>query len=115
MTVDWDKVRENQHLYIVFIDDNFHFQDESEQYAIIGFATAAEALEKCHQIVEQSLLEAYKPGQSIAEIMEHYHLGGEDPWIRSPAGQPEVHFSARAHAEIRALQFVKRDTGRIPG
>ena len=113
MTIDWTKVHENQHLYIVLVDDNFHFQDESEQYAIIGFATAAAALEKCHQIVETSLMEAYKPGQSVEQIMEHYLLGGEDPWIRSPSGQPGIHFSAGEYAKARALAFVKRDAGTL--
>src|SRR5437879_6107440 len=38
-------------LYTVFVDDNFHYMDESERYKLGEFADCASAVAACKQIV----------------------------------------------------------------
>ena len=106
MTIDWSKVREHPSVYKVFVSDNFHYQDPDEQYVIIGFASAEEALEKCRNIVETSLQESSEPGRSAEEIYKYYTMFGDDPSVGSPEGQPAVGFSGWNYAKEHAHRFV---------
>ena len=85
--------------YRVFVDDNFHFMDESERYALGEFATLDQAVAACQRLVDAFLGAAYTPGMSAAELTAQYATFGEDPFIVS--GDGRVPFSAHAYANER--------------
>ncbi|SHG79307.1 hypothetical protein SAMN05443248_2674 [Bradyrhizobium erythrophlei] len=89
-------------MYRVLIDDNFHYQDESERVTHGVFATADEALAACRSIVDQSLTGAFEPGMSATDLYERYTLFGDDPFIvvLDPKDTP-VAFSAWDYARER--------------
>ena len=69
--------------YEVFVDDNFHFLDESERYRLGAFETCEEAVAVCKKIVDEFLEKGYKKGMSFKELYEGYTGFGEDPFIIS--------------------------------
>jgi hypothetical protein len=90
--------------YTVFVDDNYHYMDESERYQHGVFETAEEAVAACEKIVDESLQWAYHPGMTSGELMEGYVTFGEDPWISPP---PEGGFSARDYARGRCKELCR--------
>lgn len=90
--------------YVVFIDDNFHYMDESERYRHGEFATCDEAIAACQKIVDAYLESAYKPGMTAAELFTSYTFFGEDPFIRTDDEQCK--FSARTYASARCQAMV---------
>jgi hypothetical protein len=89
--------------YIVFIDDNFHYMDESERYKLGEFADCASAVAACRQIVDE-FLDTCDANKTAAEIFHQYVLFGEDPWISST--DPECKFSAWNYARERAKELA---------
>lgn len=89
--------------YRVFIDDNFHYQDESERRLGGEFATYEEALEFCKNRVDEDLRNAAGEASSATGLYEAYTLFGEDPWI-TPDEKPG--FSAWAYAKMRAPEIM---------
>ena len=89
--------------YKVFIDDNFHYMDESERYALGEFPTLAAAIEASEKIVDEYLVSAYTPGLTAQELAASYAAFGEDPFIVDTSGPATgVLFSARSYASRRA-------------
>jgi hypothetical protein len=84
------------------IDDNFQYQDESERVTHGVFATADEALAACRSIVDEFLVDAFKPGMSATDLYDCYTSFGDDPFIM-PVDQkdPAVAFSAWRYARER--------------
>lgn len=90
--------------YTVFIDDNFHYMDESERYALGEFPTLDAAIEASRRVVDDYLSSAYEPGMTIAALLTSYLSFGEDPYIVASPRDPEapgVLFSARDYARQR--------------
>jgi hypothetical protein len=88
--------------YTVFVDDNFHYMDESERYKLGEFPTYAEAVAACKRLVEEYLLENPKPDETPAEKYAAYVSFGPDPFIVTD--DPEVKtakFSAWDYAKSR--------------
>jgi hypothetical protein len=85
--------------YRVLVDDNFHYQDESERYSLGTFATCAEATAACRRIVDEFLLDQYKPGMDATDLCRLYTGFGEDPFIVSD--DPACRFSAWTYARTR--------------
>ncbi len=83
--------------YAVFVDDNFHYQDEDERDYIGEFATAEEAIAKCKEIVRESVESCREPGMTAEEIYKGYVSFGDDPWIQG------VEFSAWGYAKQLAI------------
>src|SRR5512139_1143390 len=50
--------------YEVFVDDNFHYMDESERYKLGTFKTCEEATAVCKRIVDEFLEQGYEEGMS---------------------------------------------------
>ena len=100
--IDYKKVYEKK--YIVFVDDNFHFMDESERYIAGEYDTAEEALEKSKSIVERSLAESMGSALSAYDLCNSYEFFGEDPFIVGPT---KVDFSAWDYARIRSKELIK--------
>lgn len=95
--------------FIVKVDDNFHFMDESERYIHGEYDTLEEAVAVCQGIVEESLdnlISQSDHSLTNKELIDRYHMFGEDPWI---SGEPEgVHFSAWDYATERAKVLTSK-------
>jgi hypothetical protein len=70
--------------YTVFIDDNFHYQDESERVNHGLFETADEAVAARRSIVDDFLAGAFKPGMSATALYGLYTSFGDDPFVVCP-------------------------------
>lgn len=92
-------------LFIVYVDDNFHYMDESERRSRGEYETFEEAVAVCKEIVDRCLRDAYTEGMTADELISQYILYGDDPWIMGD-GQP-YHFSARDYARKRAGEICK--------
>ena len=89
----------------VFVDDNFHYQDESDRYKQGDYDTHEEAVKVCKEIVDGELLHLYEKGASATDLYFSYTSFGEDPFIRpSPGGQ---RFSAWEYARQRCEGICK--------
>jgi len=96
--------------YCVFVDDNFHYQDDAERFADGVFDTAQEALAHCKKIVDDSLRHLYKHYPSTADrLYDDYQDFGDDPFIRSD--DPNCKFSGWGYAKHRAKDIVAEITG----
>ena len=89
-------------VYTVYVDDNFHYMDESERYKLGDFPDCASAIAACKQIVDEFLLAAACPAE---ELLTQYKTFGEDPWISSD--DPECKFSARTYADQRCQELAR--------
>jgi hypothetical protein len=105
--VDWKKIRTMPGSYHVIIRDNYHYQDDDETYVISGFASEAEALAKCKEIVEKGLEANAETGRSAEDIFGYYKMFGEEPSIVSPKGKPSVTFSGWDYAKEQVHRFVR--------
>lgn len=92
-------------LYTVFVDDNFHYMDESERYKLGEFSDCPSAVAACKQMVDK-FLATCDLNNTDAEIYRQYVSFGEDPWIRSD--DPECKFSAWNYARERAKELARK-------
>ena len=83
----------------VFVDDNFHFMNEDERYPYGQFETLDDALAKCREIVDGSLLHLYKPGMSVRDLLDNYRAFGRDPWVNG------ITFDAWTYARVRCIEI----------
>ena len=94
--------------YKVFVDDNFHYMDESERYALGEYINLQEAIEVCKKIVDEYLMSAFKPGMTAQELNFSYTSFGEDPFIlTSPATESGILFSAWDYARQRSKELCE--------
>ena len=91
--------------YTVYVDDNFHYMDESERYKLGIYEGCASAIAACKGIVDEFLLDGYKKGVTEAQLHKGYLLFGEDPFII--ADDPDCKFSARDYARQRCKELCK--------
>ncbi|MCO6453103.1 MAG: hypothetical protein J5I90_20145 [Caldilineales bacterium] len=88
----------------VFVDDNFHYQDESQRYEEGEYETYEQAVIACKSIVDLFLAQEYRTGATAEKLYEHYVAFGEDPFV-SP--EPEgAHFSAWDYAKQRCHEVA---------
>lgn len=85
-----------QYKYTVYVDDNFHYMDESERYKLGEFDDCAAAIAACKQIVDECLL--HNCGKA-EDWYVTYLMFGEDPFIHTD--DPICKFSARDYARER--------------
>lgn len=86
----------------VMVDDNYHYMDQSERYALGEYATLEEATMAARQVVDEFLQSAHQPGMDAGELMTQYVMFGEDPFIIcSDPAFGGVLFSAREYARWR--------------
>ena len=104
MTIESDEpTLETVGAFTVWVDDNFHYQDESERYKLGTFATLEAAIAASKRIVAEYLTSAYKPAMSAKELYESYVAFGDDPWIE---GHSPKAFSAWTYAEALAAAMT---------
>jgi len=94
-------------MFRVLVDDNFHYQDESERYELGTFATLDEAVAACRRIVDEDLAAQLKPGMTAEELYRLYTMFDRDPFIVVPGGEPAVQFSAWDYARKRCDELVQ--------
>ena len=82
----------------VFVDDNFHYMDESERYRNGVYDNYEEAVEACKAIIDSYLPEQREEGQTADELYKGYVIYGEDPFIIPTPTNKEV-FSAWSYAK----------------
>jgi hypothetical protein len=90
------------HRYSVYVDDNFHYQDEADRYKLGDFPTYNEAVTACKNMVDQFLKENSSAEKSAKERYEHYTSFGPDPHVMTDdpvVGRPA--FSAWDYARER--------------
>jgi hypothetical protein len=88
--------------YKVIVDDNFHYQEEDERWEKGVYNTVQEAVAVCRGIVDESLVEVYRPGISAKELYDLYVSFGDDPFIVVVDGGDErAEFSAWDYAKER--------------
>lgn len=85
-----------QYKYTVYVDDNFHYMDESERCKLGEFDDCAAAIAACEQIVDEFLLP--NCGQ-CEDLYVTYTMFGDDPYILTD--DPNCKFSARDYARER--------------
>ena len=95
----------NKIRFEVFVDDNFHYQDESERYKQGEYDTYEEAVKSCKKIVDGELSHLSLNRLSATELYSSYTSFGEDPFIRpTPEGE---RFSAWDYARQRCEEICK--------
>jgi hypothetical protein len=90
--------------YTVFVDDNYHYMDESERYKLADFDDCASAVAACKRIVDE-FLETCDANNTAGEIFKQYTFFGEDPWVSSL--DKECRFSAWDYARERVKQIAR--------
>ena len=63
--------------YTAFVDDNFHYMDESERYTLGHFATYEKAAAAAKRVVDKFLAAQHKRGMSAQELLNKYKGLGE--------------------------------------
>ena len=89
--------------YVVYVDDNFHYRDESERYKLGDFETCEEAVTACKKIVDEYFERGYEKGISFKELYGGYTTFGEDPFIVSD--DEKCRFSAWDYAKKRSREL----------
>jgi hypothetical protein len=88
--------------YVVYVDDNFHYMDESERYKLGDFDDCRSAIAACKRIVDE-FLNACDPKIGAGEMFKQYTGYGEDPWVSS--NDSECKFSAWEYAKERCQEL----------
>ncbi len=89
--------------YTVYVDDNFHYMDESERYKLGDFESCEAAVAACKKIVDDFLDQGYTSGMRFAELYGGYTMFGEDPFIVSDDAR--CRFSAWSYARQRSREL----------
>ncbi len=89
--------------YIVKVDDNFHYMDESQRYTLGEFDSYDEAVAKCQTIVDDYLASALKPGMTAEELYSSYTSFGEDPFIMGDNAK----YSSWKYAKQRSRELTE--------
>jgi hypothetical protein len=92
--------------YTVFVDDNFHYMDESERYKLGEFDDCQSAVAACKRIVEE-FLAGCDQDNTAEQIYHQYVTFGEDPWISSEDDR-ECRFSAWDYARQRSAELARK-------
>jgi hypothetical protein len=96
---------ESGYKYTVYVDDNYHYMDESERYKKGDYATLDEAIAACKQMVDDFLKDEVEPGGTAAERHAQYTGFGPDPFIvTDDPNVGSVPFSAWSYAQERCEQ-----------
>lgn len=95
--------------YLVLVDDNYHYMDPDERWTLGHYATLAEAITACKQLVEECLGEYYQPGMTADELYSQYTSFGDDPFILGSSQR--VPFSAWDYARQRSAEMTGTPLG----
>ena len=96
--------------YRVLVDDNFHDRATSQRYTHGEYATCAEALAACEEIVDRFLRHEYVPGIQASALYFRYLMFGRDACIVDPSesADPLPAFIAWDYAKLRCVEVCTR-------
>jgi hypothetical protein len=94
-------------VYQVFVDDNFHYMDDEYRYALGKYDTAEAAIAVCKRIVDDFLVQNYKPGMTAERLWDQYKAFGEDPFVLAE-GAEHPKFSSWDYARERCKEICRR-------
>ena len=101
------------HRLTVFVNDNYHYQDEDERYQLGEFETLGDAISACKRLVDEYLDEAREDGASsivsAEDLYRSYTMFGPDPFVVGAAEY--VPFSAWEYAKQRCQDIF---SGTLP-
>jgi hypothetical protein len=92
-----------RHTYNVFVDDNFHYTDESQRYAHGEFESCESAIDACKRIVDEFFFSYDLESATPEYLWQQYAFFGEDPFIVST--DSNCRFSARDYASRRCREI----------
>ena len=98
--------------YRVMVDDNFHSGSDDDRSEHGIYATAADAIEACQTIVDDSLLWEYQQcataegGPTGQQLYDRFADFGDSPFVVALDGAPKVDFAVRAYARKRAEELT---------
>jgi hypothetical protein len=92
--------------YVVMVDENSHYMDESERYEQGRYPDCAAALAVCKHIVDEFLATSGGGATTAAELFRIYTLFGEDPFVVST--DPACDFSGWDYARQRCAEIFPR-------
>jgi len=91
--------------FSVYIDDNFHYMDESERYKYGDYETYEEAVAVCKAMLDDCLPSTCGDGDTAEKLYEGYVIFGEDPFV---VPTPENRsFSAWNYVKQRCNEICK--------
>ncbi len=90
--------------YKVFVDDNYHYADQSERYSVGSYGSLPEAIDKCKEITINSLKHFYEKGITPDKLSAQWSMFGEDPYVFT--GEGSVPFSARKFITIELCKEI---------
>ncbi|MDX2419159.1 MAG: hypothetical protein QNK19_16995 [Xanthomonadales bacterium] len=90
--------------YKVYVDDNYHYMDESERIAVGSYNSLEEALEKCKEITIRSLEDLFEKDITPDKLHTQWLMFGEDPFI--VGGDGPVPFSARKFITTELCEVI---------
>jgi hypothetical protein len=89
-------------IYKVFVDDNFHYQDESERYEYGQFQELGEAIATCRRLVDADLVHMASNARDASDLYGLWVMFGTDPFILlEPPAPGAVPFAANRYARSR--------------
>ena len=89
-------------MYTVYVDDNFHYEDESKREKLGEFQSAAEAIAAARKLVDSYLDRAFEPGMTAEALFRSFTTFGRDPFIVPSEGTGG--FSAWKYAKARCRE-----------
>ena len=89
--------------YVVYVDDNFHYQDETRRRALGVFGSAQAAIAAAKEVVDAYLEAAREPGITAEALYRSYTTFGKDPFIVTD--DPDCTFSAWDYAKERCREL----------
>ncbi|MBN1314565.1 MAG: hypothetical protein JXA42_03825 [Anaerolineales bacterium] len=92
--------------YTVYVDDNFHYMDESSRYKLGEFDTWDEAVKASKKIVDDYLVDALSSAHSSDELLSSYKQFGQDPFIQ--CDEEDKSFSSWEYVTRRCDELYKR-------
>jgi hypothetical protein len=92
--------------YIVRVEENSHYMDESERYTLGEFTDAEVAISAAKRLVDEDLNSLYRAGMTAEQLYQQYTSFGHDAYIIS--GNESCQFSARDYAGERCREICSR-------
>ena len=99
--------------YVVKVDNNFHYTEESERYTLGDFGSAEEALAAAKGLVDEFLVREYKTGMTADELFSQYRSFGDDPFI--VPDDRDIKFSAWTYAKERCEALCQIGSTELDG
>ena len=93
----------------VFVDDNFHYMDDSYRITLGDFDTLEAAIAAARARVDECLQDLMTPGLTADQLFRDYMHCGDDPFVVVP-DTTDVLFSARNYARERCEAICRPPT-----